>query len=249
MDNVSEALNKATAGIESVGLTWLGIACAVCIIVGIIVGWSRGFVKEVVSLVIVFITFALVWFLNPYVNRFIREVTPLETKTFESSRQLITDKIGTDRIVRADEQTEIIEELELPKFLKDILLKNNNADGYKKLNVSSFIDYISEYIAELVVNGTSFFVTYIIVTILLGILVFVLDIFTRLPVINGINKLGGALLGGAKYVVFIWLAMLVVTVLCNTSIGRTMLDTIEKDRFLQTLYSWNVIFRYFVSAL
>ena len=87
---------------------------------------------------------------------------------------------------------------------------------------------------------------YALVTILLRVLVFVLDIFTRLPVVSGLNKLGGALIGGAKYVIFIWIGMLVITMLCNTEVGRTAMEMIERDRFLTFVYGWNLILKFFV---
>lgn len=243
-----EQLQKATWKIEAAGMSWLGIACAVLIIVGIIVGYIRGLVKELVSLAIVFVSIALVWFLNPYINRFLREETLMESKIATETRSLIENNIGDEMIVTGDAQDSVIENLGLPKFLTDSLLKNNNAEGYRALNVSSFLDYVSEYVADIIVNALSFLITFLAVSLLLRILVFVLDIFTRLPVISGLNALGGALLGGAKYVIFIWIAMLVVTVLIRTDAGRNIMNMIEHDRFLSFLYSFNPIFRFFVNV-
>ncbi len=241
--------NELTLKIEGAGLSWPGIVCAVCILAGVVIGYARGLVKEFVSLVIVFVSIALVWFLNPYVNRFLREVTPLESKVTDRTKEAIEEELGTEQTIRADEQTEIIEGLDLPDSLTRALLRNNNAEGYRKLNVSSFVDYVSGYIASVILGGASFLITYLIVTIVLRILVIVLDIFTRLPVLHGLNKLGGAALGGARYVFLIWVLMLAATVLCNTQIGRTAMEYIEHDRFLQLLYSWNLLLRYFVGVL
>jgi len=200
----------------------------------------------VVSIALVFVSIALVWFLNPYVNRFLREVTPIESKIEEQTRNLLGDQLESGKIIPADRQQEIIESLGLPDIITDALVKNNNAEEYKELNVNTFIDYIVEYPVNIVMNGLSFLITYLLVTILLRVLVFVLDIFTRLPVVHGLNKLGGALIGGAKYVIFIWIGMLVVTMLCNTEAGRTVMGMIERDRFLTFMYNWDLILKYFV---
>ncbi len=241
-----DKLNIVNTRLEEVGLTWLGAACIVLILIGIIIGLVRGLVKEVVSIALVFVSIALVWFLNPYVNHFLREVTPIESKIEEQTRKLLGDQIESGKIIPADRQEEIIESLDLPEIIINTLLKNNNAEEYKELNVNSFIDYIVRYPVNIVMNGISFLITYVIVTILLRVLVFVLDIFTRLPVVHGLNKLGGALIGGAKYVIFIWIGMLVVTMLCNTEAGRSVMEMIERDRFLSFVYSWNLILKYFV---
>jgi len=241
-----DKLNIVNTRLEEVGLTWLGAVCIALILIGIIIGLVRGLVKEVVSIALVFVSIALVWFLNPYVNRFLREVTPIESKIEEQTRNLLGDQLESGKIIPADRQQEIIESLGLPDIITDALVKNNNAEEYKELNVNTFIDYIVEYPVNIVMNGLSFLITYLLVTILLRVLVFVLDIFTRLPVVHGLNKLGGALIGGAKYVIFIWIGMLVVTMLCNTEAGRTVMGMIERDRFLTFVYNWNLILKYFV---
>ncbi|MBP3900252.1 MAG: CvpA family protein [Blautia sp.] len=241
-----DKLNIVNTRLEEVGLTWLGAVCMALILIGIIIGLVRGLVKEVVSIVIVFVSIALVWFLNPYVNHFLREMTPIESKIEDQTRKLLGDQLDSGKIIPADKQQEIIENLDLPENIINTLLKNNNAEEYKELNVNSFIDYIVEYPVNIVMNGISFLITYALVTILLRVLVFVLDIFTRLPVVSGLNKLGGALIGGAKYVIFIWIGMLVITMLCNTEVGRTAMEMIERDRFLSFVYSWNLILKFFV---
>lgn len=241
-----DKLNIVNTRLEEVGLTWLGAVCMALILIGIIIGLVRGLVKEVVSIAIVFVSIALVWFLNPYVNHFLREMTPIESKIEDQTRKLLGDQLDSGKVIPADKQQEIIENLDLPENIINTLLKNNNAEEYKELNVNSFIDYIVEYPVNIVMNGISFLITYALVTILLRVLVFVLDIFTRLPVVSGLNKLGGALIGGAKYVIFIWIGMLVITMLCNTEVGRTAMEMIERDRFLSFVYSWNLILKFFV---
>lgn len=241
-----DKLNIVNTRLEEVGLTWLGAVCMALILIGIIIGLVRGLVKEVVSIAIVFVSIALVWFLNPYVNHFLREMTPIESKIEDQTRKLLGDQLDSGKVIPADKQQEIIENLDLPENIINTLLKNNNAEEYKELNVNSFIDYIVEYPVNIVMNGISFLITYALVTILLRVLVFVLDIFTRLPVVSGLNKLGGALIGGAKYVIFIWIGMLVVTMLCNTEVGRTAMEMIERDRFLTFVYGWNLILKFFV---
>ncbi len=241
-----DKLNIVNTRLEEVGLTWLGAVCMALILIGIIIGLVRGLVKEVVSIAIVFVSIALVWFLNPYVNHFLREMTPIESKIEDQTRKLLGDQLDSGKVIPADKQQEIIENLDLPENIINTLLKNNNAEEYKELNVNSFIDYIIEYPVNIVMNGISFLITYALVTILLRVLVFVLDIFTRLPVVSGLNKLGGALIGGAKYVIFIWIGMLVVTMLCNTEVGRTAMEMIERDRFLTFVYGWNLILKFFV---
>ena len=49
--------------------TWLGLAVLVLLAFSMVDGYRHGFVKEVVSALLVLISVALVWLINPYVIR------------------------------------------------------------------------------------------------------------------------------------------------------------------------------------
>ena len=56
-------------------ITWLGITVLIFLVFSCYTGYKRGLIREVVSLLCVFLSMAVVWFINPYVNQFIRENT------------------------------------------------------------------------------------------------------------------------------------------------------------------------------
>ena len=53
-------------------LTWAGVITILFLAAACVRGYRRGLIKELVSLVCVFLSMAIVWFINPYVNEFIR---------------------------------------------------------------------------------------------------------------------------------------------------------------------------------
>ena len=58
-------------------LTWAGVITILFLAAACVRGYRRGLIKELVSLVCVFLSMAIVWFINPYVNEFIRENTSM----------------------------------------------------------------------------------------------------------------------------------------------------------------------------
>ena len=72
------------------------------------------------------------------------------------------------------------------------------------------------------------------------------DVFIKLPLINGANRLTGALVGVAKGIVFLWIALLILTVLCSTETGKTGLALVEKDSFLRVVYRYDVLVNAFL---
>lgn len=53
--------------------TWLGLAVLVLLAFSMVDGYRRGFIKEVVSVLLVMLSVVVVWLINPYVNSFIRD--------------------------------------------------------------------------------------------------------------------------------------------------------------------------------
>lgn len=227
--------------------TWLGIAALGIILAACIVGYHRGFVREVVSTFFVILSFILVWMINPYINTFLRESTPLYEKIQESCQDFVQSASEGGNGMGEEEQAELVDKMELPDLMKDSLMKNNTAEVYRYLAVNTFADYVSNSIALMVINGISFLLSFLAATILIRAVTFALDILSKLPVINGANKITGALVGGIKCVVFIWIALLVVTLMCNTEIGKKGMELIQGDFFLNLLYNQNIFVKIFMS--
>lgn len=58
-------------------LTWLGIVVAGILLLTAYKGFRRGFIREIVSFFFVFLALAVSWAINPYVNEFFMENTPV----------------------------------------------------------------------------------------------------------------------------------------------------------------------------
>lgn len=228
--------------------TWLGIAVLALIAAACIMGFRKGFVKEIVSVFFMLISFLLVWAVNPYVNTFVKEYTPVYDTIQEKCQTLVSEQIGNKKTLDKEEQNQVMESLDLPDLLKNALVENNTAETYRYLAVSTFTEYISDSLAVMAVNGISFLISFILSAAVIRLLGFILNVLTKLPVIHGINKIVGAAVGGIKCVIFIWIAFLVLTLLCDTAPGQQGMALIQQDTFLNFLYSQNVFVKVFMSV-
>lgn len=227
---------------------WLGIVTLVLIVAACVTGFRKGFVKEIVSIFFMLLSFLLVWLINPYVNTFIREYTPIYKAVEENFQDLVEKQIGDRKSIGKNEQEQLMENLNLPDILKNKLIENNTVETYQYLAVQTFTDYVSDSLAVMVVNGVSFLISYVLSVIVIRLLGVILDILSKLPVISGINKIAGGIVGGAKCVIFIWIALLVLTLLCNTELGKAGMDLVQKDTVLGWLYEQNVFVKVFMSV-
>ena len=229
-------------------MTWLGIVVAGILLLTAYKGFRRGFIREIVSFFFVFLALAVSWAINPYVNEFFMENTPVYEKIQESCQSFVESQKKQELTSPGtEEQTGFIEGLELPELLQKGLESNNTAEVYTYLAVDSFGEYISEALARMIVNGLSFFVSYLLASVILRLGTWVLNLLAGLPVLKSASKLAGGLVGAVKGVLFVWIAFLVMTILCSTSIGKEALALIEKDAFLNVLYEYDIFVNVFMS--
>ena len=231
-------------------LTWLGIVVLVLIAGACITGFQIGFVKVVVATFFVLFSIIISGALNPYVSSFLRERTPVYNMVKESCRGVVEEKLdGTSDGFGEQKQKEFVDDLNLPEFIKKNILENNTAKGYQQLAANTFSEYIADYLTGIVMNGISFLITYFLARLFIGFLIKVLDILTKFPVVHGMNKLAGALVGGAKAILLLWIALFLLTICYNTQIGKMGIQMVEKDPFLSFMYDNNFLIRIFINIL
>lgn len=207
-------------------------------------GYSHGFVKEAVSLMFVVLSIMAVWAINPYVNEFLKEQTPIYEKIEEHCRESVSEQfLNTE----GEGDSALLEGLALPESVKKALGENNNKQVYRYLAVETFAEYIAEYLATMIVNGLSFLLSYIAASAAIRIAAHALDVMSRLPVINGVNHAAGAIVGIIKGVVVIWMALLVLTIFYNFLPGKECLAMVEKDPVLSVLYETDLFVQVFLS--
>lgn len=192
---------------------------------------------------------SLAWAINPYINEFLVQKTPIYNTIQETCTNFVQSQGEEKAEYETDSTGDLIDGLKLPDLLRKNLEENNNAETYAALSVDTMTEYVSGYLARTVINGLSYVLAYILSTIMIRLIVYVLNLIAGLPVLKTANKLTGGAVGFLKGIVFIWIAFLVLTVLCSTEIGKTALELIEKDTLLSTLYQYDPLVRIFSKIL
>jgi hypothetical protein len=129
--------------------------------------------------------------------------------------------------------------------MKNDLRENNTVETYRSLAVTSFTDYVSDYLALTVVNALSFLLSYLLVTVLVRTIVYALDLIAKLPILRGVNRIVGVAAGLVKGVLIVWIVLLALTLLCSTKFGGEAMTLIQKDSFLSFLYEHDVFIQIF----
>lgn len=151
------------------------------------------------------------------------------------------DLLGMIGEIPRDQQIQLIENSQLPEFLKTLLQENNNSIVYEELGVTSFPQYVAGYITRAVMKILSFLVTFLFAIIIVRALMAAVDILGELPVIGALNHIGGAVVGFLIALLVVWLIFLVVTLLYSTEAGRNCFTMIGESRVLTVIYENNPI--------
>ncbi|MBQ3512976.1 MAG: CvpA family protein [Lachnospiraceae bacterium] len=206
----------------------------------VIHGYKVGIIKKVIQCLSMLIAIILSLFCFSYVAKTIRNLTGVEQLMQEKITKVVEEQIEKDLDGKGS-QREAIEGLKLPDNIKDALIANNNEDVYEALGIEKFTEYISSYLANMIVNALAFVVTFVIVFTLMKLLLAIADIASHLPVIRGMNKILGALLGAGQGILTIWIFFAIITMAIGTEFGMKVYEQILSQPILNYLYEHNII--------
>ena len=171
-------------------------------IIGIVVlsayfGYKKGLIRTVYRLASFFIAIFIARQLYPYVARALRQTAlfPLLERRIAAGLNL--------------EENIAFENLPIPGFLQSILHNNNNPDMFALLQVATVEEYISSFFATMILNGIAVLAVFALALIVLGIVGYALDLVSKLPVINFVNRACGFIFGLVVSVAVIWLCLVV----------------------------------------
>ena len=225
-----------------IGEQWLPIAVGVFLVSMMLYGHYRGFLRQSVSVGALIITIMAVRYATPYVTGFLQENTQIR----QSVAQMMVQATGIDGLQEEQEdmpafQRIAIENLKLPQSMKDALIENNNSEVYQLLGVDRFIEYVSTYLAGMLINAIVSVLMFLATFILIQLLVRWLDLIARLPIIYGLNKIAGALLGLAHGLLLLWVGGLLLDLFSATPLGASLMDQVRESAWLSFLYQYNLL--------
>ena len=188
----------------------IDIILAAILLLFAIFGYRRGLVKTLYRLVSFFIAIFIAWTLYPHVADFLRQ-----TALFPTIQNAIANTLNLEEYVRNQAATgsaAIIDNLPLPAALQQLLHNNYNPDMFEILRVSTLEEYISGFFANIIINAIAIVAVYLLTIIILTVVGAALDIVSKLPVINTLNRLSGFVVGLILGGVVIWLGLMVIII-------------------------------------
>ena len=178
----------------------IDIILAIIIILPVILGIKRGFVKTVMGLVSVLIAICASYILTPYLSPLCRDkiVEPYMRTPVESQIESMLDASGETF------DTESLENLsEIPDVVKNICdtfgIDIQDIKSNEEIDKQSPDQSISDHITELILSRTAYIIAFISVfiaaAIVLRIITIILCAICKMPILNSINRIAGTVFG------------------------------------------------------
>lgn len=204
-------------------INWVLVAVIVVLAVYGIKGYREGLIRTVFGMFSFIIALTAASFIGPHMS-----------KTIKSNEKMIPYLTNKQELGQ--------EELKLPELLKQTLEKNNTEKKWKEYAVKKAEDYIRIQIANWIVNAICFAIIFFGVFLILKYICHVLDLISRLPLINGLNKSSGFLVGILRGFIVLWFWGIVLTIFSATAFGQMIYSYINESKFLSSLYNNNLLF-------
>lgn len=219
-------------------MNWLLIIVLGIILLNAWIGRKVGLIKIIFSLFSFIIALMLTTWISPTINGMLKN-----NETFyEKASQKVEYMLFKDQ-VETTEEDEVIQSLPLPKSIKESIQENKSK---QEANIKA---YITGHVTEIVINAMAFVITFAIVFIGLWVVSIALNIISKLPILNQLNKLAGLLVGGLQGVIVVWLLFVLLTVLGSTDIGKIAFEQIEDSMILSYIYDKNFLLNIVMGAV
>ena len=192
-------------------------------------GHRRGMVKTIFSLFSAIVALVLTAVFAPVVSKQLQNNERLSAYVEEKVESSLSGYLDDLKESSSAAQNEMIKELPLPEVIREKLVANKNTEVYQAMAVDTLEQYVVKYVTNVVINAA------------LLILANVLDIISKLPVLNTLNKTLGAAGGFVQGLVILWILCIVLTVFSSSETAKEIFAQINKDSVLSYIYNHNLL--------
>lgn len=221
-------------------MNWLLIIIIIILLASALRGYQSGFIKTAFALVSILIALVATTIISPAVSKALRSNETVVEKVNDQLEKVV--KFDQD-IKKTSQETSYIEKLSLPESIKNTLVENNNAEVYKAMAVESFEDYVVNALSVIVINAASYILCFLVILIALFIISRVLDLISKLPLLNEVNKTAGLVVGLLSGCVKVWIFFLIITLFSTTTLGENVFTMINSSPLLTFIYDNNLLLK------
>ena len=238
------------------------------LIIFALIGWRKGVIRLVLSLVSMIITIMAAVVIAPMATTAIKNNTNIDENIAQSiytvlyenkevdeyfeDKQVLTGGIDISQveshIQTVTDVAEVGDKINLPESLTEAVKAMPDSElmsvirEYGEASVKEItIRLIALRLADIVLTAIAYLVIMVVVSIVLRVVVAATGLIRRLPVIKQADKLGGLIVGLVEGIAVVWIFFTVVTAISGTQAASNILVQIHGNAILEALYNCNPI--------
>lgn len=189
-------------------------------------GYGRGFIKIVLSMVAMIVTIILASVLTIPISGIVKD-----TSVGEGIQTSVEELVKSANVIDA----ESINNLDFPDaILKPVIDGADNA-------VQAIEVYVADALTGIIINAITFLILFICIYIIIKIIISALNIVSKLPIINGVNKWAGAAIGLIQGLIIVWVGCLILAACSDKSWAQEAFVQINNNSLLSYIYNNNMI--------
>jgi uncharacterized membrane protein required for colicin V production len=203
----------------------------VIIILFLIIGYKKGLVFCLINLATFIVAIVLAFALCSLVAELVKNTTDVD----ENMKAFIVSHMpgGEEIDLKANEQ--------LPDPIKNAIDDSVTAINDAK---EKAIDATATEITNNVLKAICFVAIFFLVKILMWVLKLVSRIFTKIPVIEQINSLGGMIVGTLEGIIIVYVVFGVISLISPMLTNTAIVDSINGSFFGKMMYNNNIVVKY-----
>ncbi|MBQ9827646.1 MAG: CvpA family protein [Lachnospiraceae bacterium] len=221
-------------------INYVLIASIAIVALSTYIGFRKGLLLTVYSAGAMLIAIALAYILMPYGTKLLKQ-TGIYDVVYEKVNDAVNDVMGSGDTDNKGEQAEAIDSMEVPGYTKDVLHDNNNSKVYDMMESTGFRDYVDNSVTIMIMNAISALIIFLVIFIIIRIIGMFLKFLRDVPIIHGVDRTGGMLLGFLRGMLILWIACVVIAMIPTTPAGKYIFDQIEKSSVLTWIYDNNFL--------
>lgn len=225
---------------ENSNMVWLlDIIVLLMIAIPALIGYYKGFLYACLGFLPVIVSFFGCKILSPVCSKFLRT-----TALFDFFKKNVYEGLHLGNLLeeKAEQsQTIMINDMNIPEFLKSALLENNNSVVHSLFETEKLQDYIASYFANICLNIISVVLIAVVLYIVMKLFLGALNIVSKLPVISTVNRLCGFAIGGAKGVFLVWFIGTILMFFYYHEALQTFFMLLERSHIAAFLYHNNLL--------
>ena len=222
-------------------INYLFIAIVALIVYMTVRGYRKGFLRIVVSFIGTIVIVIAAREAAPYVTDYLYNNTDAYEKIELGIEEMFKDANEKYDNSIPENQVKTIDLYNVPDSLKNNLIINNTAEMYKTLVVDVFEDYVSRYLANTAIKAAGFVLAFIVLIIAFRLLLYFVNIISRIPIIRGINQFIGGCIGFIESLIIVWVFFFVAVMFIGNESGSYIFRMIADSEFLTLLFNTNIL--------